>query len=68
VRTAEGVRSYLEGLDYPARPQDLIVVAQDNEAPPDFIGLLGLLPTAVEFYNPDEIVDQLERMEGLGWY
>ena len=67
MRIAEDVRNYLEGIDYPASPQDLLVAAQDDAAPPHFVGLLGLLPSAIEFYNPDEIVDQLERIKDLVW-
>jgi hypothetical protein len=63
VESAKGVRNYLESVDYPASPPDLIVAAQDSEAPPSLMMLLGLLPTAVEFHNPEEIVDQLERMK-----
>ena len=63
MESAKGVRNYLESVDYPASPPDLIVAAQDSEAPPSLMMLLGLLPTAVEFHNPEEIVDQLERMK-----
>ena len=66
MESAKGVGNYLEGVDYPASSPDLIVAAQDSEAPPSFMLLLGLLPTAIEFHNPEEIVDQLERMKGLG--
>src|SRR5438270_5315049 len=33
MSTAEGVRNYLEGVEYPASPPDLIVAAQESEAP-----------------------------------
>jgi hypothetical protein len=66
MRTAEEVRHYLEDVGYPARPEDLIAAAQDNSAPPSFFETLGLLPTAVEFHNPDEVAKQLERLKGLG--
>ena len=52
MRTAQEVREYLEGVRYPARPEDLIAIAQANGAPPSFFETLGLVPTAVEFYNP----------------
>jgi hypothetical protein len=66
MRTAEDVREYLEGVSYPARPEDLITTAQANGAPPSFFEILGLLPSAVEFYNPGEVAEQLERLKGLG--
>ena len=34
MRTAEDVREYLEGVSYPARPEELIATAQANGAPP----------------------------------
>jgi hypothetical protein len=66
MRTAQEVREYLEGVRYPARPEDLIATAQANGAPPSFFETLGLVPTAIEFYNPGEVVEQLERLQGLG--
>jgi hypothetical protein len=65
MRTAQEVREYLEGVRYPARPEDLIATAQANGAPPSFFETLGLVPTAVEFYNPGEVAEQLERLQGL---
>jgi len=65
MRTAQEVREYLEGVRYPARPEDLIAIAQANGAPPSFFETLGLVPTAVEFYNPGEVEEQLERLQGL---
>ena len=66
MRTAQEVREYLEGVRYPARPEDLIATAQANGASPSFFETLGLVPTAVEFYNPGEVTEQLERLQGLG--
>jgi hypothetical protein len=43
----------------------LIVAAQDNDAPSSFVELVGLLPTAAEFHNPEEVAHQLGRMKGL---
>jgi len=66
MRTAKDVRQYLEGVDYPAGPPELHVAATHNGAPPDFVELLGLLPTAAVFYGPGEVAAQLERVKGLG--
>jgi hypothetical protein len=66
MKAAEDVREYLEGASYPARPEDLIATAQANGAPPSFFEILGLVPSAVEFHNPGEVAEQLERLKGLG--
>lgn len=65
MKISGDVRRYLKGVEYPADPQDLLVVAIRNDAPPLFVDLLGLLPTAIEFHSPDEVVEQLERLRGL---
>ena len=65
MRTAEDVQHYLEGVDYPAGPEDLTTAARANGAPPIFLELLGLLPIAAEFYGPGELAEQLERIKGL---
>jgi len=65
MRIAQEVREYLEGVRYPARPEDLIATAQANGAPPSFFETLGLLPTAVDFHNLGEVAEQLERLQGL---
>lgn len=69
MRTAEAVRWYLEGVEYPADPERLLVAAEANDATQDFLELLGLLPTMptpAEFYEPDEVAEQLERLKGPG--
>ena len=66
MRTAKDVRQYLEGVNYPVGPPELHVAATHNGAPPDFVELLGLLPTAAVFYDPSEVAAQLERLQGLG--
>ena len=66
MKTVEEVWEYLEGVRYPARPENLIATAQANGALPSFFEILGLLPSAVEFHNPGEVAEQLDRLEGLG--
>ena len=66
MQTSENVQKYLEGVEYPAFPPDLIGVAQDNDALPNFLELLSLLPTATEFRHPEEVTEQLDRIKGLG--
>jgi hypothetical protein len=63
--STEDVRQYLEGVDYPAGPPELHVAATQNDAPPSFVELIGLLPTAAEFHDPGEVAEQLERIKGL---
>ena len=41
MRTAEYVRQYLKGVDYPAGPPELHVAGTQNDAPPSFVELLG---------------------------
>ena len=65
MRTTEDVRQYLEGTKYPAGPEDLLTTAKDNDAPPRFFELLGVLPTAAEFRSPQEVAEQLEHLQGL---
>lgn len=66
VRTSEDVRRYLQGVEYPASQEDLILIAQDNGAPQDFFDLLGLLPSVVEFHAPGEVEEHIEHTKGLG--
>ena len=66
VKTSQDVRRYLQGAEYPANSEDLILAAQVNGAPPDFSELLGLLPTVVEFQAPREVAEHIEHTKGLG--
>ena len=66
MRIAEDVLHYLGDVSYPARSEDLIAAAQDNGAPPIFSELPGLSPPLVGFRNPDEVVEHLKRVRGLG--
>ena len=65
MRTAEDVRQYLEGVDYPAGPPELHVAATRNGAPPSFVELLGLLPIAAEFHDSGEVAEQMERLKRM---
>lgn len=66
VKTAEDVRRYLQSTEYPASQEDLILAAKDNDAPPNFFALLGLLPPGVEFHAPGEVAEHIEHTKGLG--
>ena len=65
MRTAKDIRYYLGSVSYPVRSEDLIAAAQNNGAPPIFSELLGVSPPLVEFRNPDEVVEHLERVRDL---
>lgn len=42
-----------------------MVAAQDNDAPSGSVELVGSLPTAAEFHDPEEVAHELERIKGL---
>jgi hypothetical protein len=65
VKMSKAVGEYLKGVEYPAGPEGLLATAKDNAAPISLFALLGLLPTAVEFHNPDEVAEQLERTQRM---
>ena len=55
------VQRYLDGAEYPASRNELAATAQDNDAPADFVKtLLGL--GTIEFSDPEEVVEELERL------
>ena len=59
----EDVRQYIEGVDYPARAQDLLAAARSGGAPEDVLEHLEGLPTNAEFSDPEEVVERLENPE-----
>ena len=63
---AEDVRRYIEGIDYPARAQDLLAAARSSDAPEDVVERLTQLPTNTAFSDPDEVVEELENPEESG--
>lgn len=57
--TPSTVQKYLKGAEYPADRNDLLTVAEDNEAPEEIIELLeGLEETT--FDGPDEVAEALD--------
>lgn len=53
------VQKYLQGAEYPADRDDLLVVAEGNDAPEDVIEVLeGLDETT--FDGPDEVSEALD--------
>lgn len=53
--TPEAVYNYLNGMNYPARKQQLIEHAKNNNAGPDVIEALKTLPDK-EFKSQDDLI------------
>ena len=53
------VQKYLKGADYPADRDDLLSVAEANDAPEDVIELLEALDETT-FDGPDEVSEALD--------
>jgi hypothetical protein len=53
------VQKYLKGAEYPADREDLLSVAEGNDAPEEVIEALAELDE-VTFDGPDEVVEALE--------
>ncbi len=53
------IQKFLEGAEYPADRDDLLSVAEGNEAPEDIIEALEALEEAT-FDGPDEVVEALD--------
>jgi uncharacterized protein DUF2795 len=57
------VRRYLGDTNYPADLQELISEAEGNGAPAPLVERLKNLPTDVEFSDPSEVAEALERQD-----
>ncbi len=55
------VQKHLKGADYPADRDDLIAVAQSNDAPEDVMDALQALSEETTFDGPDEVSEALEE-------
>lgn len=53
------VQKYLKGAEYPADRDDLLVVAEGNDAPEDVVEALEALDETT-FDGPDEVSEALE--------
>jgi len=53
------VQKFLKGADYPADRDDLLVVAESNDAPEDVIEALQELDEST-FDGPDEVIEALD--------
>ena len=57
------VSRYLGDANYPADLQELISEAEGNCAPAPLVERLKNLPTDVEFSDPSEVAEALERQD-----
>ena len=53
------VQKFLKGAEYPANREDLLAVAEENDAPEDVVEALEELDDAT-FDGPDEVVEALD--------
>jgi hypothetical protein len=56
------VMHYLQGIQFPAKKDDIVHAARKSGAPTDVIGALGQLP-ANEFANERELIDAYPHLE-----
>ena len=62
----EDVRKYLEGVDFPVSTFELITSVKEQDAPEDVLDRLNQLPSDAKLSGPDEIIEQLDRIEEAG--
>lgn len=55
------VQKFLKGADYPADRDDLVAIAEGNDAPDDVVDALQALPEETTFDGPDEVSEALEE-------
>lgn len=61
-RDPSQIRSYLTGVDFPARKDEIVRAARDQNAPDDVLRELQQLPDR-EFRQPNEITEQMQQMQ-----
>ena len=65
--TRTEVEQYLKGAEYPATKHELAILARErNNAPHDFLSTFQGM-TNLTFSNPEEVVEELERLRGPKW-
>jgi Protein of unknown function (DUF2795) len=62
----QDIKRYLEYPEYPATTFDLVTAAENNGAPAEIVDRLNQLPNDAEFSDPNQVVEQLENIEGSG--
>lgn len=61
----DDAQQYLEGVEYPANKEDVIVTAENNGAPESLLEMLGTLPRP-EFSSSEEVMNELRAFPGGG--
>ena len=62
---AEDVRQYLQGVDYPAKKEQLISTAEDNGAPEELLDMIGTMDRP-EFNEEEDVIAELRAAPGAG--
>ncbi len=62
----EDVRKYLERIDFPVSTFDLVTSVKEQDALEDMLDRLNQLPSDAKLSSPDEIIEQLDRIEEAG--
>lgn len=59
------VSQYVEGIDFPASKQDIVDYAEERNAPPDVMDILGSLPEPRDgwYANIRSVWDALSELE-----
>jgi hypothetical protein len=55
-QSPSNIQSYLKGVSYPARREDLIAAAKRNRAPDDIVRILTELEDGENFGGPQEVM------------
>lgn len=61
----DDAQQYIEGVEYPANKEEVISVAENNDAPESLLEMLGTLPRP-EFSSSEEVMDELRAFPGGG--
>ncbi len=62
---AEDARQYLQGVDYPAKKEQLISTAEDNGAPEELLDMIGTMDRP-EFNEEEDVIAELRAAPGAG--
>ena len=61
----DDAQQYIEGVEYPANKEEVISVAENNDAPESLLEMLGTLPRP-EFSSSEEVMNELRAFPGGG--
>jgi hypothetical protein len=63
-KTDASILSFIQGIQFPARKDEIVVAARRNGAPEDVVASLEQLP-ANDFASPQELIDAYPHLEEL---